>query len=478
VRETDVVVVGLGAAGCAAAIEAHDAGAEVVVLEKMPESYAGGNTRVSGSLWFHNEDPERAARYLRSLCGPYDVPDAIVRTWARETARNTEWIEGLGASVGLMYRAPEFPELDGSDSYGGCLHVMPSWGMGRLFDTLSEAVAARSVEVRFESPATGLIRVSGDGSIDGVEVGGDSSRSIRARKGVVLATGGFQNNPRMVRDYLGLPGAAPVGSPANTGDGIRLAQSVGADLWHMSNCLPFIAIRPRDLSSAVPVKFSHSTGYIYVGLDGERFADESAKVRHGRTLKGGVYRLFPDQPMHIIFDEKTRQAGRLALTLEEAPFYWASLVEGYAWSQNNLTEIERGWITQADTLEDLAAALGSNSEVFCKTVGEYNKSCVEGQDRHFGRDASTMVPIDTPPYFACTWGPALITTCGGPRRNEVGQVLDTCGQVIPRLYCAGDISSTYSYCMDGGMLIADALAFGRIAGRAVAGLPDAGPDQE
>ena len=152
-READVVVLGLGAAGCAAAIEAHDAGASVVVLEKMPAGREGGNTRVSGGVWFDSSEPEGIATYLRALCGEFPVPEEIIQVWAHETAQNSAWVERLGARVAPHgdYR-PEFPELPGSESYGGYMGVDGELGNGRLFAALSEAVRERGIEVLLDTP--------------------------------------------------------------------------------------------------------------------------------------------------------------------------------------------------------------------------------------------------------------------------------------------------------------------------------------
>ncbi|MBW2498058.1 MAG: FAD-binding protein, partial [Deltaproteobacteria bacterium] len=113
--EADVVVLGLGSAGCAAAIAARDADASVIVLEKMPAGKEGGNTRVSGGIWFENADIEGQKTYLRSLCGDYPIPEEVIRVWSEETARNTEWIREIGGNPGVHgdYR-PEYPELEGS----------------------------------------------------------------------------------------------------------------------------------------------------------------------------------------------------------------------------------------------------------------------------------------------------------------------------------------------------------------------------
>src|SRR4051812_24633851 len=97
--EADIVVLGCGAAGAATAIAGHDAGARVVILEKMPESTAGGNTRVSGGIWFNNVDAKRAEVYLQNLSGEYRLAEPVIRAWAQETALNTAWLEAIGAKV-------------------------------------------------------------------------------------------------------------------------------------------------------------------------------------------------------------------------------------------------------------------------------------------------------------------------------------------------------------------------------------------
>ena len=144
------------------------------------------------------------------------------------------------------------------------------------------------------------------------------------------------------------------------------------------------------------------------------------------------------------------------------------LVEGYEWSEDNSAEIERGWIKRADSPAELAALLDVDGEVLEGAVQRYNEACAAGVDEQFGRHPRTLTPIDQPPYYAFTSGPLLGWTNGGPRRNEHTQVLDPFGRVIPGLYAAGTVSSTYSWCKDGGFHIADALAFGRVAGRTAA----------
>lgn len=463
--DVDVAIVGMGAAGLSAAIEAHDHGATVVVLEKAPEEHAGGQTRVSGGTWFDNRDPDAAATYLRALCGDRPVPEAIVEVWAVETARNSAWVASLGAELGVMPFTAAYPELPGHDCFGGLVHVAPTWGMGRLFDTLLAAARRRGIELRFDTRATGLVAAPGSGAILGVDTEhrGQAVR-FRARRGVVLATGGFQADPELLREHVGLVDAQQWGSPYNTGDGHRLAMKVGAGLWHMQNHFPMVGLR-MDGYAAGMATFPPADGFIYVGPDGSRFVDEQVPTRHGHAFHHGRFEQFPSEPMWVVFDERTRAAGPFCRPFEEGPYGWSQLVDGYRWSPDNCAEIERGWISTADSLEQLAKTMGIDPAGLVATVARYNEACGRGVDEQFGREPATLVPIDRPPYYGFRWGPVLNFTCGGPRRNERAQVLDAFGQVIPRLYCAGEMSMSYSRCFDSGMPIADALAFGRIAGR-------------
>ncbi|MCY4195155.1 MAG: FAD-dependent oxidoreductase, partial [bacterium] len=189
-QQADVVVLGMGAAGCAAAIAAADAGASVIVLEKMPEGREGGNTRISGGIWFNSLDRDGMAVYLRSLCGPYTLPEEIIEVWADETYKNTEWLESLGVIPGVHgdYK-PEYPEMPGAEFYGGYLGVNGEMGRQLLWKALAAAVRDRGVEVLLDTPAQELV-TDADGAVTGVvaSAGGQPLR-VGARRGVVLATG-------------------------------------------------------------------------------------------------------------------------------------------------------------------------------------------------------------------------------------------------------------------------------------------------
>ena len=481
--ECDVAVLGCGAAGMAAAIEAHDAGARVMIFDKMPPGREGGNTRISGGICFDNVSAERAAVYLRSLCGDFQLPEPVILAWSRETAANAAWLTGLGARLKhVAGYPPEYPELDGSDCYGGYLGIDGMMGGGLLFDFLADAIRRRGIDIRLDTPARELLQDAQTGEIQGavVEHRGKTIR-VGARAGVIIATGGFENNPEMTRDYLNIAGAGIWGSPAATGDGHRMAQKVGASLWHMGNMMTYVGIKTAEFEAGFPISLHGAQAFIFVSPEGKRFTNEALQSRHGHALVNGRYELWPTQLMHVIFDESTRLSGPLGpmasplgpadidqANISTFAIGWNLLIENYRWSADNSAEIAKGWIKQADTIEHLAQQIGVDPAVLVETIQRYNADCQTRRDSQYDRDPATLVPLETPPFYYFSGPPLVAWSNGGPRRNEHAEVLDAFGSVLPGLFAAGSVSSTYSWCKDGGFHIADALAFGRIAGRTAA----------
>ncbi|RVW10473.1 FAD-dependent oxidoreductase [Prescottella agglutinans] len=465
-EEFDVVVIGSGAAGAAAALGAHQAGVDVLVVEKCDEATAGGNTRVSGGGWWVNRDPERAQVFLRSLNGAFPVADDVVEAWATETAENSRWLKELGADVAMSaeyHTEPEYLEFEGSDCYAGMDTISGRMGHALLYDFLCRALAERGIETRFGTPAVELITDAG--TVVGVEVEGpDGRRRIGARGGVVLATGGFQADSRMVRDYLRVEDHVLWGSPASTGDGHRMAQAVGADLWHMGNMMTITGVRGDD-DCGHYLALWNAHNYLWVGGDGRRFMDEAADPNHGHVLRSGSYELFPLRPFHLIFDEQMRTAGPLSPTPDVLPVGWNLLMRGTRWSVDNSDEIEKGWIRRADSIAELAAIIGADPATLERTVEQYNDACAAGRDDHFGRDPEKLGAVAQAPFYVLEVTPLLGWSNGGPRRDGRSRVLDARGSVIDGLYAAGEVSSTYSWAKDGGFHVGDALAFGRVAGR-------------
>ncbi|MEI9996926.1 MAG: FAD-dependent oxidoreductase [Rhizomicrobium sp.] len=468
-EEADVIVIGYGFAGATAAITAHDAGAKVLLLEKAPEKHKGGNSRVSANLVFWPDDIAKAKAYFRAMAGPYmdNLPEEMLQVWAEEMYANRAWLENLGMKTAEIPYI-EFPEFEGSD----CVHVLMNgegpMGGERLWHVVETAVSKRPIRVLYETPAVGLVKKGG--AIAGVLAESRGKRiAIKANRAVVLTCGGFENNPVMVRTYVdGLPNIYPHGTPYNTGDGIRMGIEVGADLWHMNNISgPLLSFKAPEIPVAQWLNLPHGRSYIFVAGDGTRFTMEGDPCvtgdLHGKVKRHGAWaqQVLP-VPIHMIFDETYRKSGHIGRATAD----W-DVVHGnrYDWSDDNLREVEKGWIKKADTVRELAALINIPAAALDATVARFNSFAVDGKDAEWGRAAATMAAVNTPPFYAMELTPAFVNTQGGPRRNKEAQIVGVDGAPIGRLYSAGELGSIYPFLYQGGGNIGECFAFGRIAGR-------------
>ena len=471
--EADVVVVGFGAAGVAASVTTHDLGARTVILEKAPEGEHGGNTKVAGQGYLNTSDATEAAAYLTALCGPYTVPETMIRVWAEEMCKNNDWLAGLGGDPQEHQHPPvgiEFPDLPGA----GCVHKFhdgPTYGYSYTWQRFESLVRQRPIPVFYESPGKELVQHDITKEILGVRAVRDGKPvAVKARRGVILTCGGFENNQEMIRDYLpGVPYCYTSGSPYNEGDGITMAMSVGADLWHMNNYAgPSMALKVPEIRTSLSMQALHYSktppgGMIVVGPDGRRFCDEKFKTRHGKIpVNGRWLPLSTPCPMYMIFDHTMFASGPL---YDGHPSHgWTQIVERYAWSEDNSAELAKGWIKKADSISALAGLSGLDPVALSGTVGRWNRACDAGRDDEFGRTLM-LEPISAGPFYAIELSPSMLNTQGGPRRNEKGQIVRPDGSPIPRLYSAGELGSIYSYLYQGTGNIGECLAFGRISGR-------------
>ncbi len=467
-KEVDVVIVGTGHAGLAAAITAADAGAKVVIIEKMKKEFEGGNSKVSGNMWWTPTDLPQAMQYIDALSYGLTGKECI-QALAEEMLKLNDWLDKLGIQhTPLGIFQPEHPELAGA----ACVRTWGNGGSsnGRLWIPLREQLEKRKVEVMYEAPAKALIQTPSR-EIAGItaEVAGKPHR-IKARKAVILCCGGFEFDFEMQKQFL--PGW-PIygqGTPGNTGDGIRMAQSVGAALWHMNNPLAGLGgmVVPEFAPVVIPIGTAGS-GNIRVDKYGKRFMSENRPSRHGFGVKefvlyfDGVAGDFTRLPCYTVFDETTRLRG--PLSANRGKFGWFSWYSGYEWSADNSKEIEKGWIVKGETPAALATKLGMKPEDLEATISRYNENCKKGVDPDFDRPKQSLVAIDKPPYYAVKLFPTMVNTQGGPKRNGKCQVVDPYDQPIPRLYTAGELGSFWGWMYNGGGNNAECLCTGQIAAR-------------
>ena len=467
-KEVEVVIVGTGHSGLAAAIAATDAGAKVVILEKMKKEFEGGNSKVSGNMWWTPTDLPQALEYIGALS--YGLTDKeCIQALAEEMLKLNDWLQKLGIRANpLGIFQPEHPELPGA----ACVRTWTNGtGDAPLWTPLRAAAAKRNLAVIYEAAAKTLIQLPSR-EIAGIraEIAGKPC-FIKAKKGVILCCGGFEFDFEMQKNFL--PGW-PIycqGSPGNTGDGIRMAQQAGAALWHMNNPLAGLGgiVVPEFAPVVIPVSVSGS-GYIRVDKFGKRFMSENRPSRHGFGHKeylmffDGVVGDFTRLPCYTVFDETSRLKGPLASTRKFGWFGWHS---GYEWSRDNSKEIEKGWIVKGETVADLAAKVGMKPADLEETITKYNENCKKGVDPDFNRPAQNLVAIESAPYYAVKMFPTMYNTQGGPRRNAKCQVMDPFDQPIPRLYSAGELGSFWGWMYNGGGNNAECLCTGQIAARNV-----------
>lgn len=473
--ETDVVVAGYGGAGATAAIVAHDAGARVIILEKMPQG--GGNTLASADSILAPTGMG-AVRYFEALTVGATDHD-VIETFVRDGLNIEEWIHQLGSGTEphtppteVMFPGMGLPSwknapggefitrffLTRGNEMGGP-NLRTGKNPGSLWRFLDEHVRRRGITIMTSAPATELITTNGEVTAVRAETG-DGETLIQARKAVVLACGGFEYNETMKDAFLPCPHLYCFGPPGNTGDGIIMAQKVGAALWHMTSLFGPLCLKAPEFDSAFGIRVPGER-FIFVDGDARRFTDETALKIHDMWRAVALYdperQRYPRIPTYCIFDEVTRK---------RAPLYRGTGANAnYAWSSDNSREIARGWISQAQTIRELAMNIPLDVATLENTVNAYNQSCRLGADPRFGRPKELLGPIENPPFYSIKLWPGLMSTHGGPRRDKQARVLNHEGTPIPRLYSAGELGALSSVQYEAGTDLCECLVFGRIAGQ-------------
>ncbi len=469
--ETDVLVVGFGAAGACAAIEAAGAGSGVTLLEATSghggtsalsggEIYLGGSggTPIQRSAGFRDET-EDLYRYLLMAGGPNADADRV-RAYAEGSLGHFEWL----VAQGVQFKNSFIPQRIVEPSTDDCLiwsgseeawpfveqarpcprgHV-PQWlGMGGgkyLMDRLAERVAAAAVDVRFDSRVVALVADEANRVHGLVLRQHGQDRFARARNGVILCAGGFVMNRSMVQKHapLLLRSQHPIGT-VDDGSGILLGQSVGGAAINMHEgfvTLPWYP--PESLIKG-----------IFINERGQRFINEDCY--HGRVSQ------------HCF-----EQAGdRIWLLLDNDCYAepefgkFANITIGAA--GDSWTEVEK----------DLDLPVGT----LTSTVDIYNRFAAEGSDPLFRKGRKWLKPLTAPPFVAldCRIGPCFYSsfTLGGLDTLPTGEVLDAAREPIPGLYAAGRTACglpRWGAGYSSGMSLADATFFGRQAGRRAVGL--------
>ena len=481
-RDADVIVVGGGNAGFSAAHAAAERGRSVIVLERGEGQTAGGNSYfTAGATRIAHQGLEELAEFVEpderhavSTVPPYSSEEYLAdlervtegrndpdlsRVLVAEAQPTLRWLAGLGLRYRLMYERQAYDRPDGTYLFWGGLHVGNVDGGKGLIADHTAVVRRLGEDVRYGHRATELIVE--DGRVVGVVAEHDGRRVALRAESVVLAAGGFEADPEMRAEHLGERWAAAKvrGTAFNVGDMIRAGLAIGADRggdWSTCHSVQWDAFHEHnegnlDLTNRL-TRQSYPLG-ILVNTDGERFLDEGADFRNYTYAKYG--KVILEQPGSLafqVFDAVTRPM----LRAEE-------------YEMPGVSEVV------ADSLEELAAALGIPATRFVGTVADFNAAIGDaGFDPTVkdGKKASTTPPksnwaspIVQAPFYAYPVTCGITFSFGGLRGSTEGQVLDGEGSPIPGLLVAGEmLGGLFSGNYPGGSGLAAGSVFGRRAG--------------
>lgn len=483
-NEFDVVVVGAGNAAFCAALAAEEKGAKVIVLERAPEAENGGNSRfTAGAIRFAYQGVEDLLQVMPDLSQEeidrtdfgtytedqffddmfrvtrYRSDPVLCELLVRSSFATISWLRAKGVRFQPIYGRQAF-KVDGRFKFWGGLTV-EAWGGGPgLVDSETQIARSKGVEVRYGCRVTGL--KTENGRITGVSVKQGKEYYAISAKAVVLASGGFQADPQMRAQYLG-PNwelAKVRGSRFNTGDGIKMAQAVGAAVYgNWSGChavgWDFNAPEFGDLDIGDGFqKHSYPFG-VMVNANGRRFVDEGADFRNYTYAKYG--RVILDQPGNFawqIFDSKVTHLLRDEYRIKQVTKVTANSLEELAGKLEG--------VDQAAFLEEIRAY---NAAVRQDVPFNPNVKDARGTDGLAVNKTNWANTIEEGPFQAFQVGCGITFTFGGLRIDGTGRVLDVDLEPIEGLYAAGElVGGLFYFNYPGGTGLMAGAVFGRLAG--------------
>ena len=513
----DLVIIGTGDAGYSAAITAIDAGSSVLVLEKLSQQFEGGSSRVAANYIcaYYNgttgqPDVASGTAYLRALAAGTVEDDSIFAAQAQGYNDNLTVIQAMGGQFGTLPGTASVPAAPGASAYHQFVIATPgapastvvagftvgASGDYKLWQFYKDQAVKRNVNVMYETPATELIQNANTKEILGIYATNNGAKiAIKANKAVILACGSIEFAPDLQKQYWPASPVYSTGTPGDTGDGIRMAQKVGADLWHMNYGFgTYGAFIPPGGKPMINGVYPVSARGISVNKMGNRFNNNNSinGPLGGFANELGVNLAYDittvdwnSVPCWCIFDDTARLKGPImstSLVASTGPGVagksgWFSLVDNN-WSKDNMDEVNKGWILKGNSLADLAAQIANDSDNNGKmsptglqaTVDAWNVDCTNKTDAQFFTNPTGLVPLSGPPYYAMKLWPNYVNPSAGPRRSKLCEVLNPDKQPIPRLYSAGELGAFWGWLQSSGSHLAEALWTGRVAGTNAAAL--------
>lgn len=432
----DVLVVGSGISGMVAGITAAEKGSNVLIIEKqgmlgagdsmnISTSITAGGSRLIKQLGIENATAKDYADFLVKQAATKKVPinEKNVRTYAMRGGELVDWLMDLGVPFGRFQKDKWFHITKDGSAPGP--HIVRA---------LSKKIADDNINYRLNSQVVDLLMK--DGKVVGATVKtGAGSYKVNA-KAVVMATGGFSASHELVKkwapEWVGRP---TTGAVSLTGDGILMAQKVGAQTVAMQEikanylCHPLTARDGVSLTAITPYN-------ILINHEGKRFVDEG----------------------HASINFKSRammkQTGHEAYAIvDQTAMDNLKLMRNYA---------AAGYFVKANTVEELASKLKVDQKAFIKTMKDYMAACQAGKDPEFNR--RIQYPIAKAPFYAALVTPSMQSTYGGIKTDEKAQALNADNKPIAGLYAAGATSGHEAYANEVGFAAIIGLVYGKIAG--------------
>ncbi|NSW84256.1 MAG: FAD-dependent oxidoreductase [Syntrophothermus sp.] len=461
-EEADVVVVGAGGGGLAAAIEAADAGASVMVLEVM-ESPLFSNTAICGGVVMGantsfqkkagiKDSAEEFEKYLAAVGGGFEDPD-LRRVWAQKSGETVEWLAALGVNFPVENLYISGNERDYADVTPPVArgHITDAHSGRPIAEVLYKTAQKKNVKFLFKTRGKRLITNS-ENEVLGVEADQEGKKIfVKAKKGVVLATAGFSRNKELIKNFMPkLLTGGSFGSMHQQGDGIVMGMAIGAkivNMWIPQAATIGVPTTPEMTPCMVIPIWGKPC--IFVSTDGKRHFSEDLYYEF-------LYEKIAEQPggfVWAIWDQDVTDLGGEVIAVP-------------AFSDGCVKEIEKGWVKKADTIRELARQINVDPNALEQTVNTYNKYAREGKDQEFGKKVG-LGPVQRAPFYAAKTVPATCDTAGGLKINTEGKVLNMDDKVIPRLYATGSTTGGWrgKIYPGSGTAVSFTVTFGRICGK-------------
>ncbi len=446
-KDVDIVIIGAGGAGMVAAITASEAGKKVIIVEKAP--IVGGNTsRATGGMNAAGTHYQKEAKIedsaelfaAETMKGGHNLNDPeLVKTLTENSAAAIDWLDSIGAPLSDVGKA-------GGASVNRAHRPVNAEGKilsvgSYLVSKFEESCTKAGVEILLETEAVEIIMK--DGAAVGIKAKSATTNYTINAKAVIDTAGGFGANSEMVVKYKPeLKGYVTTNASTITGDGIVLAEAVGAATVDMDQ----IQIHPTVVqeTGALITESLRGDGAILVNAEGKRFTDET---------------LTRDVVSASVIAQKDSYAW---LIVNQKMFDDSTVIQKY---------VTQGYMIAAKDQAELAKLFGCDEATIKATLESWNKALTDKSDAEFNRGSLDTINynVSEGPYYAVKIAPGVHHTMGGIKINSNTQVIDTKGNVIPGLYAAGEVTGgVHGGNRLGGNAVADIVVFGRIAGEQAA----------